>query len=477
MGESERDGHAMNKHMTLKQAAVIAALAAATCPPFAYAVDGIAVSCRSYNHWWPPSRWGGEIVRYTIENDDMVSEQVLYDGDGRCATINLSGTHVAFFRATDEGDYVSVVPIDGGEVVDLVKMPYENAHKGYMDWPAGDWIYYNMGGERSEGSRHLRRVKYNDPASDEAVIDFQAAIWQWGISADARRMVLVVSDGDNYGVDTYALPGNGSLQGTGGCGGYISPSGLYGTNLTDPEHTRLNLWNFDGSGDDFGVSSFNINGWAVNAEVFATECSGCGGTITVGVGMDQNRWSCNSDKWVCISIGWPGGNCGRFGSCGFNQVLVNWQDEKTVMVSKNKRVCDDNNDGKFDDCDLHDPDGQFTRNEAGDFWVSGPLEDINEDLRRYVTDPSRVPRGDPRGMGGETGFSVRRLSGGVIKIHSRPAGPYTVEVHDAAGRRVARTSFTGPGMRRLLPGQSGRGLYFVRIRSSAGSLTRAIPSL
>jgi hypothetical protein len=277
-------------------------------------------------------------------------------------------------------------------------------------------------------------------------------------------------------VETYTFPGDGSLQGSGGCGGYISPSGLYGTNLTDPEHTFLNLWNFDGSGDNFGVSSSNINGWAVNAEEFTTECPGCGGTITVGVGMDQNRWSCNSDKWVCISIGWPGGNCGRFGSCGFNQVLVNWQDEKTVMVSKNKRVCDDNNDGKFDDCDLHDPDGQFTRNEAGDFWVSGPLEDINEELRRYVTDPSRVRHGDFRGADGATEFAVRRLSGGIIRIDSRFAGPYTVELHDAAGRRVARTSFTGRGLRHLSPGGSSRGLCFVRIRTSRGTRTRVLPS-
>ncbi len=356
--------------------------------PLLWAVDGIAVSRMVKEHEWPPSRWGGDIHRYKIVNDDVVEDKVIFSGFGRCASLNISATQVAFFRAADSGDYISLVAVNGGAVSDLYKIPNQDGynHKGYMDWPVGDWIYFNMG-QKSEGSKHLMRVNWINKKV-ESVLTFKSAIWQWQMSQDGKRMVIVVDDNGNYGVETYVLPGNGTINGSSSCGAGISPSGDYITFLTDPNHLHISIQNF-GRSESWGMNHSKINAGTVNAPELRVQCPSFGGEIRSSGGMDQNRWSSNSDNWICIATGWP--QIGRFGGCSMNQVLVNWKEEKSVMVSKNPRSCD--NKDNVAACKEHTPD-HFRLSESGDFIVSAPISDILPALRSTSLQGERVRRGE-----------------------------------------------------------------------------------
>jgi hypothetical protein len=68
-----------------------------------------------------------------------------------------------------------------------------------------------------------------------------------------------------------------------------------------------------------------------------------------GGGTDANRWSCNSDKWICLCVGWNGRNADG----GSNQVLVNWVDREIVRTSMDTETVAANK----------------ICNETGDFWV------------------------------------------------------------------------------------------------------------
>ena len=79
----------------------------------ALAVDGVAVSYTTTQTeiWSTP--WGGNLRRYEIKGNEVVSQKVIYSGTGRHPTFNVEGTHIAFFRKTDNGEYLSLMTSDG----------------------------------------------------------------------------------------------------------------------------------------------------------------------------------------------------------------------------------------------------------------------------------------------------------------------------------------------------------------------------
>ncbi len=367
------------------------------------ATNGIAVS----EQWEGTRAWNdyngfGRIVKYIIENDDVVSADTIFDGEARQATINVSGTYVAFFNRKADADYVSVIDIDGGQQQDLVTVP---SGTGYLSWPAGDWIYYNKGGREKEEqkSKIVMKVNYKTGESVEA-FQFKYMVWQWTLSADGMRVSADVDD-DNAAYNDHVrceltndgsceLPTNCPIyyhQGREwgcvayGCNNAISPGGTYFCWTSDPSHANVQLIAWDGIVDDLNTQKENriligrdtYNQWAVNTDEIATVCGDK--TVTVGTGFQGNRFSVNSDQWICMGLGWPGH--GRFGECSSNQVLLNWKKEKTVMVSFNKRSC--SKDRTVAECDKHVPD-QVKQNAAGTFLVTGPEDEIYPDLRKYV---------------------------------------------------------------------------------------------
>jgi hypothetical protein len=195
----------------------------------------------------------------------------------------------------------------------------------------------------------------------------------------------------------YLMPGAGAIDVQmkvaygAGCAAALSPSGLYLTYLEGGAHTSLLVddWaNTDFSKHVLNGTSADVNAWAVNGIAGLTTLCPSWGTAVVGWGMTCNRWSCNSDKWLSLCMGWPDGGSGRFTMCGSNQVLCNWKDKITVMASSNPRMCAASDQGANCDKNLPFVSGRFFQNDAGDFWCS-TVADINEDLRAYMTGAAR----------------------------------------------------------------------------------------
>lgn len=103
----------------------------------------------------------GAVVVYTISNGTVQPNPVtIHTRDRGLATypaFNLSGTKVAFFRsskapaASGNGcttvnggkSYVSVINTNGTGLTNLVEIPSTPSGEVLpLDWPAGDWIYY-----------------------------------------------------------------------------------------------------------------------------------------------------------------------------------------------------------------------------------------------------------------------------------------------------------------------------------------------
>jgi hypothetical protein len=328
------------------------------------------------------------------------------------------------------------------------------------------------GANHAEGSRHLWRVNVDNLQSAEVVV-FQYPIWQFGMSADATKMHLRVFEDNGASALSYyyLLPGNGSIAdntkvGDGaGCGNNLSPSGNELSYLQGGTHTWIALatWsNLAKAGGDFGFSSEQINQFVFPSSQQITNCTWSDGTrvtLTAGYGMDSNRWSTNSDKWMCLQMGWieqPGGS-GRYSFCSSNQVLLNWVDRAAINASRSGRACSDG--GNFaSGCDVALPYSEYRRNDAGDFWVSGPIEDINPDLR-YLVAASR-PRVAAACMS-DRSIEIRRERGRLL-LKTRYPGAWSATLADLKGVVVRYWSGVGAAEYVLTPCVSGACLLMVK---------------
>jgi len=418
------------------------------------AVDGLAVSTRTVLTW--PAYPGGDIVAYEIKNSDAISSTVLFDGKGgddskaasfaRYPAINMEGTQVAFFRCTKDGkSYVSVVDVSGANLHDVAAIPAQTGYDvtGCLDWPRGRWVYYNMG-DGNDGSKQIWRVNVDNPNNPERVVAFSYRIWQWQMSADAKRMHIRLSNNDGAGCDRirYELPGNGTFSAANkcgysiGCATILSPSGQW-LGLMMGKHDMVYFQQWDSAQTNRTqrqISCIDFNTWAVNALTIATSCAMEDGSrmlVAVGCEMESNRWSCNSEKWVCLQTGLPQdwGNTGRFAFCGSNQTLLNWRDGIAVNVSKNRRSCSDPT--WIPKCDSNWT-GQFRRNDAGDFRVTAPLADVNADLAALA------PEAPWRAAGSR--MKLRAREAGLL-IDAPLAERGIVRVFDARGRIVYRAQW------------------------------------
>jgi hypothetical protein len=418
----------------------------------AWAVDGVAVSTQTSQLW--PSMPGGDIIRYDIRNNDVVSVKKLVDGGGgtnaasrgKFPALELSAARVAFYHCTNNGNFVAVINIDGTGLRDLARIPDGSGYntEGYLDWPAGKWIYYQQGGDEQavEGNKHLWRVNVDSPAQNEEVASFGYNIWQWGMSSNASRMILRLCCGSMpCEMSKFALPSSGPVTSSMcfdpgvGCATALSPSGQWVCFCSGGLHIFMTVKSWDPSGQSFDFKSYpDINSWAVNASALTAHCSWYdypqGIDIGLGFGMDCNRWSSNSDNWLSLCMGWLEDSVasGRYAFCGANQVVANWREKIALNVSKSPRACADK-EGFSTGCDKNAPADQFRRNDAGDFIVTAPLSDINADLRQYVTGVFSAdrPRTPPEA-------AVWRQAGGEFRTVLPSEGLYQLSISDATGR-------------------------------------------
>ena len=446
---------------------------------YSFATDGIAVSY----HWDGEfgSKKQARLMQYNIKDDKVAGEQVLVPGDFTChwPAINHECTQVVFFKHDmSSGDnYLSMVPVDGGEVKDLVKLNSlaEYHGDGFLDWPKGAWVYYNLG-RKNEGSSYLRRHNV-ETGADELYIKFNTYLYTWGMSGDAKRMHVLqhvpLEGGDKRGRYKYLLPGDGTLDPAmalgGGCNNYISPSGNYLCNLSDAGHANLSVYTWDMNED--GESSFrytiradSMNLWPSNvAEDEKMTCSN-GRTYQVGSGYDLTRWAVNSEKWICGRIGWT--PKGRFMDCGANQVLVNWADKKIIRVSNNPRTCKSSD--QAGQCDLH-VDGPRQVNEAGDFFVLGPDSDIdavnisNDYLKRGAQVQALL----------KDNVNIYTKQNKDLLIEFGDTGHHTISIADMQGKRIIQLS--GNARLEAIDGHHfAGGMYLVKLGYKGQMQSRAI---
>jgi len=305
-------------------------------PLAAQAVDGVSITVH-----WEGSYDGfiggfGEVWRHDIEGSVPTRHVMLHPGPARMAVISNDGARVAFIK---QGGAIVTMPLQGGEVRELI----QGHEDGTLDWPAGDWLYYTLGGYyQSDTSRLLRRVNV-ETGADEAVVEFSCGLWRFHLSSDAQR--AIVRDRTCYGaIVAYDMTaGDGELlwdrvTDSPSCSEGLDADGEYFIDgWTD--HAGIDLRRWDTLEIVDSIAHADADAW---------------GGVDSGNQHNRNIWSTNSPRWLCMHLGWEVGWNNDTNSWGVaragNQVLYDWIDHERIVVSANA-----------DSSDAYDS--------AGDFWV------------------------------------------------------------------------------------------------------------
>jgi hypothetical protein len=324
----------------------------------AQGVSGVAVAAQWTGGYNNNTGGLGRIMKYDIVHGTAVNSSVLYDGRARYATISPDGQYVAFIK---ENRSVAYMSINGGADEELVTGMEE--YNGCLDWPVGDWIYFSRGGSNNDASKGIWKVNIHTKEVVQ-ICTFDRRTWTFQTASDGLRFNVRVQDfatdnlehiarfeiSDKTINNTFSLQKGDPVTMFGyGCGTSVAPDASRIMRIENPPHTRIEFhdWNIPegGEGSSLGyLTLYDMNTWA--GEMFVNTDGSRGET---GGGMNNNRWSVNSNDWICIQCGINSRNSEN----GSNQVLVNWVDEQVIRTSLaawgNKE--------------------QSQQNESGDFWL------------------------------------------------------------------------------------------------------------
>jgi len=373
----------------------------------AFAVDGAHVNGFSVAvHYLPINYCGGEagpIVRYDIANGAVTGHDTIFHDIAQRTAISLDGTRIAFFRwgyrlGAKGGDgqyaplagtsnapcYISIINKDGTGLKNLTQLPCVgavgnppkhglHAWEAHLDWPAGDWIYYEMPNKTGI----IRRVNVRTGADNFVVAyvgsnekGFQSwdsgdcGMRRWSISLDAKweGHQTECGGGNPIGATNFPPPeGNYNLcpvtAQLPGCNQSVSASGNFISHYFAGCHEDAILYHFphDKGWLNSNDLAFNYSAGHVDFSMLqqwtGQNIFGCAEWI---------MWSANSDKWNSRMIASWGGSMAY--GCGTNQVLENWVDHVAIVPTNN---------AKAGSC----PNGGVTgqNSDFGDFWVSDPV--------------------------------------------------------------------------------------------------------
>ncbi|MBD3242556.1 MAG: hypothetical protein GF331_18345 [Chitinivibrionales bacterium] len=292
----------------------------------------------------------GDIVLHRIEDDAVTYHKTIYDGEAMFPVINLEGTQVAFIVRNGTGGKIAVCDTAGNNLRIFDGSAWSNndsrSQGGYCDWPGGRWVYHSKGGFYDDGSQAVYRVNV-DNGTCELALTFtngdnpsgKARQWLWSMSADGSRMSLRCKDddinSDQYGAIFYlnvpsSLPATVALERLGGthnshyvtgCQNAISASGTamcYGPVSDNHRRIRIKEWWVTQNNVDLGsFDASTLHSWPPSS-------------YNAGGEFNRNRWSNNSDDWMCAMEGW-----GTRGTNGCNQVLYNWREHRQLVTSTN----------------------------------------------------------------------------------------------------------------------------------------------
>jgi hypothetical protein len=237
-------------------------------------------------------------------------------------------------------------------------------------------------------------------------------IWQFTIANDADKITLRLSTatytkaGDcvhfqlskDLNADGTVNLDNTNLEATpsydAGCGLAVSPDGAYTMHLGNMAHDLIGFNKWDRS-DAGSITLNNMATWGAGA---------------FGLGTNNNRWSCNDPKWLCLEVGWGG----RDNSGGSNQVLCNWVDHQIIRTS-------------------NDAQGAGWYNDFGDFWVGNPSPIITQvvapsvSLHKTETNGSNIKIFDLLGRELLNSQNNRMLKKGVYFVQHRDVNALKTE--------------------------------------------------
>jgi len=514
----------MNKYLHLATATII--LAGMFISANAYngkMLNAKAVSVQArHTEWWVPFSacetpdwlFDGSLMVYTIENSAVKDKKTIYNreqGPAQYPAFNLAGTRIAFFRinrapaatgsacvsATGGKSHISVINPDGTGLTDLCELPGTlNGSIFPLDWPAGDWIYYEM--PHADGSWGLMiwRVNANTKVSEKVCNvtndgsdkELMCSYFQrFTMALDGKYAAFMTYP--KYGCDSEGAatqffshvngvyrfpPPNGNLGSSmvgqlNGCNASVSPSGRITGNYFAGWHDDLKLGSPDLSASNSWIPE-GVTSGGVKTTNFTINTMETWAAQEIGNGAETIRWSTNSDKWVLQGIGQIGTGHASGNITGCNQVVANWVDKVAINISKNPKpyVCAYTNP-----CSSPAPanldQSVCLSNDPGDLWVIDAANNPNGD--RYEDVEGVWHAVDGTAISSDAAFSNRfgdlefsaiaRQSNRELSLHLPHGKQSSIAIIDITGKSVTRVSATGTT--NLFLHSLPAGAYFVSI--------------
>jgi len=438
----------------------------------------------------------GALVLYTIQNSIVTGADTIYprsSGLAHYPAFNLSGNTIAFYResvapvanarkgcqaANGGKNTVSIINVGTEVVTNLCDIPSppnsQRAEMVPLDWPAGDWIYYERTHDSADvwegwsSSIDIWRVnavtKVNEKVcnfSNNGRENICTYFRRFSLSIDATRMAaqlmgkyMCTVTPDIGGNAVWGFPpsacsfANGRLNYADGCNISISPSGGYMGSYLGGQHADIFINTVDGkNGTGSSVAKVNIHS---QLESWAGQ--------TIGNGAELIRWAVNSDKWVMQEIGFnPDGHAGTLCE-GSNQVVCNWTDQVAINISKNRNLAVGADTMKFNNC-------------AGDFWVDDPANNPQknkyEDLQGVWHAAPGTSAVESRLTGASRNASPAIMGGSRIRVHVSSDGPWDIAISAADGRIMRMQRGAGADAQIATAGLSA-GVYMMKISAQSG---------
>jgi len=317
----------------------------------------------------------GKICLARVRNSIVTPYDTIYSATfGRYPTISPDGKKIAFLRYESYIDkngilqnadgpiHVSIMDTTGKNVVDLVTMSHQKAHCS-LDWPLGEWIYYQPLGENA-----IYRVHTKTPSKVEKVTEYCSfRKFDLNLSGAVAGLQTPAGSTCGYGNILHTFPpaepaiGKSLICKFSGCNIATSPSGKYTGSFSNTSHNKIQI----GKAADCSKHALTV--------LEMEQLSG----KPLGGSQDWPRWSVNSDKWVISMIG------ARINvvETGGNQVLINWVDREVIKISDNAF------NGNFREKTVY-------WNTAGDFYLTsipkGHYEDVHGTIVNAATGQSAV---------------------------------------------------------------------------------------
>jgi hypothetical protein len=316
-------------------------------------------------------------VKFTVQNNAATRCDTIFPyskGLAQYAALNFDATKVAFFRwgivpivrsgqyaypdrpanqytATyfSDSNWISVVNIDGTGLRNLVAVDWPDLQPGEccaaLDWPYGDWVYY----EKPTKSAEIWRVNVNNPLLHEFVVKLKGDdsaensnfgnlvplfLRRFSLSFDSKLCAAQMINYVNNTAFCFPPPNGDKSQcdpsdgGVAGCNISVSASGHYYGHYLWAGHCAAEIRYWDGT-----------SAGGINAQNYQTSTY-CGSELI--------RWSVNSDQWFMQSTSNDGKVLTEGWASGVNQSIAN-------PVTKEKFKTSSNGSGRD--------------NTAGDFWI------------------------------------------------------------------------------------------------------------